>query len=63
MGPRNEDINDSGHGMKPIMESQGKKLYRSPRFMIYGDLSRLTMTKGGNKSEGTGNPPTRATGG
>ncbi len=38
-----------------------KKTYRSPRLVVYGDLRRLTMTKGGTKTD-SGKPPTRAGG-
>jgi len=43
--------------------SPKKKLYHSPRFLIHGNLHRLTMAKGGGLGDGTGaKPATRASG-
>jgi hypothetical protein len=39
-------------------ETRGRKRYRSPRLVVYGDLSRLTKAKGGTKGDG-GLPKTR----
>jgi hypothetical protein len=33
------------------MEHKGKKEYRSPRLVVYGDLNKLTMAKGGVRGE------------
>ncbi len=33
------------------MERKGKKPYRSPRLVVYGDLNKLTMVKGGIRGE------------
>lgn len=42
-------------------KTQGKKKpYRPPRLVVYGDLRRLTMAKGGQKGDGGGNPKTKA---
>ena len=38
---------------------QGKKPYRAPKLFVYGDLSRITHGKGGNKGDGNGNPATK----
>lgn len=38
-----------------------KKTYRPPRLVVYGDLRRLTMAKGGSNADG-GKPSTRTTG-
>ena len=48
--------------MKSKKPSKSKKTYRSPRLVVYGDLRRLTMAKGGTKGDGGGKPATRATG-
>ena len=51
--------NDGGRDkMKPKTTNQTKKPYRSPRLVIYGDLRRLTMTKGGTQTE-TGKPKSK----
>jgi len=43
--------------------SPKKKPYHSPRFLIHGDLYRLTMAKGGGLGDGGGaKPATRASG-
>lgn len=46
----------------PKPESQKRKPYRQPRLVVYGDLRRLTMAKGGTKTDGTGKPATKASG-
>ncbi|MBI3454388.1 MAG: lasso RiPP family leader peptide-containing protein [Candidatus Rokubacteria bacterium] len=48
--------------MKAKTTAQRRKPYRPPRLVVYGDLRRLTMTKGGNKGDGGGKPTTRASG-
>ena len=47
--------------MKPKTARPKKKTYRSPRLVVYGDLRRLTMAKGGDKGD-AGKPSTRSTG-
>lgn len=49
-----EDHGGVRNEMKAEATRQGKKPYRSPRLMIYGDLRRLTMAKGGKRSDGLG---------
>ncbi len=49
-----EDDGGDRENMKPETTARKKKPYRSPRLMIYGDLRRLTMAKGGKKAEATG---------
>jgi hypothetical protein len=62
MGTRAED-NDGGRDtMKPKTTGQAKKTYRSPRLGVYGDLRRLTMTKGGTRSDGVGAAKSKTTG-
>jgi len=39
-----------------------KRPYRKPTLVRHGDLKTLTMTKGGNRSDG-GSPKSRTTGG
>jgi len=39
---------------KSNMESRRKKPYRSPRLVVYGDLSRVTKGGGGTKGDGGG---------
>ncbi len=47
--------------MKPKSARPKKKTYRPPRLVVYGDLRRLTMAKGGTSGDG-GKPATRSTG-
>jgi len=47
--------------MKSKTASQRKKPYHPPRLTVYGDLRRLTMAKGGNRSD-FGAPKTRTVG-
>lgn len=47
--------------MKSKTTRQTKKPYRPPRLTVYGDLRRLTMAKGGNRSD-SGAPKTKTTG-
>lgn len=49
--------------MKPKATPQKREPYRPPRLVVYGDLRRLTMAKGGTKGDGTGKPATKASGG
>ena len=58
METRNDNTGGSSHEVNANMETQGKRSYRSPRLMTYGDLSRLTMAKGGAGGDGSGNPMT-----
>lgn len=56
--------NDSGRNtMKPKTTSQAKKPYRSPRLEVYGDLRRLTQTKGSIKPDAGGGPKSKLAGG
>lgn len=48
--------------MKSKTPTQERKPYRSPRLVVYGDLRRLTMVKGGTKGDGGGKPATKASG-
>ena len=36
-----------------------RKPYRAPRLVVYGDLRRITMAKGGSANDGGGNPKTK----
>lgn len=46
---------------KPNPASRGKKQYRSPQLVVYGDLRRLTMAgKAGTSNDGTGKPKSKA---
>ncbi len=45
--------------MKPKTTNQTKKPYRSPRLVVYGDLRRLTMTKGAANVDATGHPKSK----
>lgn len=47
--------------MKSKTARKKKKTYRQPQLVVYGDLRRLTMAKGGTKSDG-GKPATRTSG-
>ncbi len=47
--------------MKSKTARTKKKTYRPPRLVVYGDLRRLTMAKGGTKTDG-GKPQTRVSG-
>lgn len=44
---------------KEQITTEHKKPYRSPKLFVYGDLSRITHGKGGNKGDGNGNPATK----
>ena len=47
--------------MKSAPRTDKTKPYRPPRLVVYGTLRQLTMTaKGGKKSDGGGNPKTKA---
>jgi len=46
------------HSMRSDAE-HGKKQYRSPHLMEYGDISRLTAAKGGKDNDGGGHPSTK----
>lgn len=43
----------------PAASEQKKKPYRAPRLVEYGDLRTITRGKGGNMTDGTGEPATR----
>jgi hypothetical protein len=60
MENRNEHDDDRKRSLKSEAENQARKPYRSPRLVVYGDLSRLTAMKGGNKDDGGGNPDTKS---
>jgi hypothetical protein len=47
--------------MKSKTARAKKKSYRRPRLVMYGDLRRLTMVKGGTKADG-GKPNSRQSG-
>lgn len=47
--------------MKSKTKSPKKKSYRPPRLVVYGDLRRLTMVKGGTAGD-AGKPVTRLSG-
>jgi hypothetical protein len=42
---------------------KAKKPYRKPKLAVHGDIRRLTKAKGGTKSDGSGKPATRTSGG
>ncbi len=48
--------------MKSKTARRKKKSYRQPRLIVYGDLRRLTMAKGGTKADGAKPAATRSTG-
>ena len=49
------------HTLKPNPASRGKKPFRSPQLVVYGDLRRLTMAaKGGTTNDGTGAPKSKS---
>jgi hypothetical protein len=51
------------HTMDGKTISEGKKAYRSPRLVIYGDFQRLTMGGGGTARDGgSSGPKTKASG-
>lgn len=47
----------------PRSKNAQKKPYRPPRLVVYGDLRRLTETKGGGNNDGLGKPRTKLGGG
>jgi hypothetical protein len=48
--------------MKSKNPNTKKKMYRSPRLVVYGDFRSLTQVKGGTSGDGTGKPRTRVSG-
>jgi len=44
---------------KSAKRPSGKKRYTPPALTIYGDLRRLTQSKGGMNCDGAGKPATR----
>jgi hypothetical protein len=44
---------------KPARQSSDKKRYAPPILTVYGDLRRLTKSKGGVACDGGGKPMTR----
>jgi hypothetical protein len=40
--------------MADKVRKEEKKPYASPRLTVYGDLEKLTMTKGGSSADGGG---------
>lgn len=44
---------------KPAKRPSGKKRYAPPALTIYGDLRRLTRSKGGAACDGGGKPATK----
>lgn len=44
------------------MPVKKKRAYRTPKLKVYGDLRRLTRTKGGAGNDGAGKPKTRLSG-
>jgi hypothetical protein len=44
---------------KSAKRSSGKKRYAPPALTVYGDLRRLTKSKGGTSCDGAGKPMTR----
>ena len=44
---------------KPAKQSSGKKRYVPPVLTVYGDLRRLTKSKGGVNCDGAAKPMTR----
>lgn len=55
-----EDHGGVGDNMKSKTTGQGKKPYRPPRLVVYGDLHRLTMAKGGLRGDGGGSPKSKS---
>ena len=53
--------NNQGKEMikKTHAETKGKKVYRPPHLVVYGNLSRVTKQKGGSKADGGPPPGTR----
>lgn len=61
MPAHNDDDADAARGetVKPAA-NPGRKPYRAPRLVTYGNLPRLvTMAKGGRRNDGGGKPKTR----
>jgi hypothetical protein len=56
----NNDDDVPEEAPKPATDPK-RKPYQSPRFVVYGDLARLTMaTKGGSRNDGGGLPKSKA---
>jgi len=45
------------------MDPQPKKKYQTPSLAVYGDLRRLTQSKGASSNDGGGAKPSTKTGG
>jgi hypothetical protein len=45
------------------MELETKKPYRAPKLVVYGDLRRLTASKGAGANDGGGGKPNTKSGG
>lgn len=59
MPAHNDADNARDETVKPAADP-GRKPYRAPRFVVYGNLPRLvTMAKGGSRNDGGGNPKTK----
>ena len=51
MDEQAEHKGERGSRKKLNIEGKRKKLYRFPRLVVYGDLNKLTMAKGGIRGE------------
>jgi hypothetical protein len=51
----------------PVKEDRaigsGKRVYRTPRLKVHGDLRELTKLKGGTSNDNSGKPKTYQSGG
>ena len=56
MQPHTEPYNHVIEGGECKNSSPVRKLYHAPRFVVYGDFTRLTTRKGGHSGDGPGHP-------
>lgn len=51
-----------GRALNPSSPGPQKQDYATPRLVVYGDLRRLTLVKGGSRGDGPFKPRSRASG-
>ena len=48
---------------RPEGQQAKRRPYAAPRLVVHGDLRKITLGKGSNLADGTGNPKTRSSAG
>jgi hypothetical protein len=58
---RKQSAGQTGGGHKAAADrAPQKRPYRAPRLTVYGSLRKIALGVGGDKSDGGGNPKSRA---